>query len=97
MATECSAERFDFGMVEGRLVEAAFDGGLVTSAAGSLLLGATDRATTPFTPPVSRPAGPGPRREFRQRRAIFRARPDLLRTRCWPSERCRHGRSDNGP
>ena len=44
MATECSAERFDFGMVEGRLVEAAFDGGLVTSAAGSLLLGATDRA-----------------------------------------------------
>src|SRR4029453_6656371 len=44
MATECSAERFDFGMVEGRLVEAAFDGGLVTSAAGSLLLGATERA-----------------------------------------------------
>jgi hypothetical protein len=44
MPTECSAERLGFGMVEGRLVEAAFDGGLVTSDAGSLLLGATDRA-----------------------------------------------------
>jgi Transposase DDE domain group 1 len=44
MPTEFSAERFSFGMVEGRLVEAAFDGGLVTSDAGSLLLGATDRA-----------------------------------------------------
>jgi hypothetical protein len=30
--------------VEGRCVEAAFDGGLVTSDAGALLLGATDRA-----------------------------------------------------
>ena len=44
MPTECSAERFDFGVVEGRAVEAAFDGGLVTSDAGTLLLGATDRA-----------------------------------------------------
>src|SRR2546430_14446656 len=44
MPTECSAERFDFGVVEGRIVEAAFDGGLVTSDAGALLLGATDRA-----------------------------------------------------
>src|ERR1041385_7657015 len=44
MPAECSAERFDFGMVEGRSVEAAFDGGLVTSDAGALLLGATDRA-----------------------------------------------------
>ena len=39
MPTECSAERFDFGVVEGRAVEAAFDGGLVTSDAGALLLG----------------------------------------------------------
>jgi hypothetical protein len=31
-------------MVEGRAVEAAFDAGLVTSEAGALLLGATDRA-----------------------------------------------------
>jgi len=44
MQTECSAERFDFGEVEGRAVEAAFDAGLVTSDAGALLLGATDRA-----------------------------------------------------
>ncbi len=44
MPTECSADRFDFGMVEGRAVEAAFDGGLVTSDAGALLLKATDRA-----------------------------------------------------
>jgi hypothetical protein len=34
----------DFGAVEGRRVEAAFDAGLVTSDAGALLLGATDRA-----------------------------------------------------
>ena len=44
MPTECSAESFDFGTVEGRCVEAAFDAGLVTSDAGVLLLGATDRA-----------------------------------------------------
>ena len=44
MPTQCSAEQFDFGMVEGRAVEAAFDAGLVTSDAGGLLLGAADRA-----------------------------------------------------
>src|SRR6058998_3059791 len=44
MPTECSAELFDFGTVEGRAVEAAFDAGLVTSDAGALLLGAMDRA-----------------------------------------------------
>jgi hypothetical protein len=44
MSTECSSEYFDFGTVEGRAVEAAFDGGLVSSDAGALLLGATDRA-----------------------------------------------------
>ena len=44
MRTECSAESIDFGIVEGCPVEAAFDGGLVTSDAGALLLGATDRA-----------------------------------------------------
>ena len=44
MPTECSAECLDFGIVEGRPVEAGFDGGLVTSDAGGLLLGATDRA-----------------------------------------------------
>ena len=49
MPTECSAERFDFGIVEGRAVEAAFDAGLVTSDAGALLLGATDRAIVEVT------------------------------------------------
>ena len=42
MPTECSAESFDFGAVEGRCVEAAFDAGLVTSDAGALLLGTSD-------------------------------------------------------
>src|SRR6516165_8290782 len=44
MPTECRPESFDFGMVEGRVVDAAFDGGLVTSDAGALLLKTTDRA-----------------------------------------------------
>ena len=44
MATECSAESFDFGTVEARAVVASFDGGAVTSDAGALLLGAADRA-----------------------------------------------------
>src|SRR6476660_9398991 len=44
MATECSAPQLDFGMVEGRRVVSAFDGGAVTSDAGALLLGTTDKA-----------------------------------------------------
>ena len=44
MQTDCSVKGFDFGTVEGRAVEAGFDAGLVTSDAGGLLLGATDRA-----------------------------------------------------
>ena len=44
MPTECNTGRFDFAPVEGRRVEAAFDGGTITSDAGALLLGATDRA-----------------------------------------------------
>ena len=44
MRTECSASCFDFGVVEGRAVEAAFDGGLVSSDAGALLLKSTDQA-----------------------------------------------------
>ena len=44
MPTECNPERLDFGTVESRAVEAAFDGGVITSDAGALLLGATDRA-----------------------------------------------------
>ena len=44
MPTECSADLFGFARVEGRAVVAAFDGGAMTSDAGALLLGATDRA-----------------------------------------------------
>ena len=44
MPTECSADRMEFAPVAGRGVVAAFDGGTITSDAGALLLGATDRA-----------------------------------------------------
>jgi hypothetical protein len=44
MPTECSADLFEFAPVEGREVVAGFDGGAITSDAGGLLLGATDRA-----------------------------------------------------
>jgi Transposase DDE domain group 1 len=44
MPTQCSPTLFDFAPVEGRPVVAAFDGGAITSNAGALLLGATDRA-----------------------------------------------------
>jgi hypothetical protein len=44
MPTECSRDLFGYEVVEGRQVIAAFDGGEVTSDAGALLLGATDRA-----------------------------------------------------
>jgi hypothetical protein len=44
MPTECSADSFGFARVAGRDVVAAFDGGRMTSEAGALLLGATDRA-----------------------------------------------------
>jgi Transposase DDE domain group 1 len=44
MQTECSADLFGFAPVEKRTVVAGFDGGRMTSDAGALLLGATDRA-----------------------------------------------------
>jgi hypothetical protein len=44
MPTECNRDLFGFAPVEGREVVAAFDGGAITSDAGALLLGATDRA-----------------------------------------------------
>ena len=44
MPTECSATLFEFAPVDGRQVVTAFDGGVITSDAGALLLGATDRA-----------------------------------------------------
>jgi hypothetical protein len=43
MPTECSAMLFEFAPVEGRRVVASFDGGAITSDAGALLLGQTDR------------------------------------------------------
>ena len=43
MPTECSAQRFEFVEVSGRVVVAGFDGGAITSDAGALLLGAADR------------------------------------------------------
>lgn len=44
MPTECNADLFGFAAVEKRAVVASFDGGTITSDAGGLLLGATDRA-----------------------------------------------------
>jgi hypothetical protein len=43
MPTECTPDFFEFHPVEGRKVVAAFDAGPVTTDAGALLLGATDR------------------------------------------------------
>jgi hypothetical protein len=44
MPTECRQDSFDFGTVDGRRIVGAFDGGLITSDAGALLLGATNKA-----------------------------------------------------
>lgn len=44
MQTQCSVKPHHFARVESRSVVAAFDGGTITSDAGALLLGATDRA-----------------------------------------------------
>jgi Transposase DDE domain group 1 len=44
MPTECNSDLFGFAPVAGREVVASFDGGTITSDAGALLLGATDRA-----------------------------------------------------
>ncbi len=44
MPTECSPTLFEFAPIESRRVVAGFDGGAITSNAGALLLGATDRA-----------------------------------------------------
>ena len=44
MPTDCSPTPFESAPVEDRRAVASFDGGAVTSNAGALLLGATDRA-----------------------------------------------------
>src|SRR3954466_7976459 len=43
MPTQCNPNLFAFAPAEGRPVVASFDGGAITSDAGALLLGATDR------------------------------------------------------
>src|SRR4051812_25628149 len=43
MPTQCNPDQFDFARADGRAVVASFDGGAITSDAGALLLGATDR------------------------------------------------------
>jgi hypothetical protein len=50
MPTERSGQSFDFGAVEGRRVEAAFDAGLVTSD-GSAAAG-SDQSSDPNDGPV---------------------------------------------
>ncbi len=44
MQTQCSPTAMEFGRAGGRLVVADFDGGMVSSDAGALLLGETDEA-----------------------------------------------------
>jgi hypothetical protein len=44
MATECRQDSFDFGTIEGRAIVGGFDGGVISSDAGALLLGGTDKA-----------------------------------------------------
>jgi hypothetical protein len=44
MPPQCRRDLFRYEAVQGRQVVAAFDGGEITSDAGALLLGATDRA-----------------------------------------------------
>ena len=44
MQTDCNRDCFSFARVESRRVVADFEGGAITSDAGALLLGATNRA-----------------------------------------------------
>jgi hypothetical protein len=44
MPTQCNGETFGCGRVGCRRVEAAFDGGAITSDAGALLLGQVNQA-----------------------------------------------------
>ena len=78
MPTQCSRDLFGFARVEGRQVEAAFDGGDAISDAGALLLGATGRAIGLVTGsrPVSIMAG-------------FKGRWSTP-SRAWSRSGCRH-------
>ena len=44
MPTQCNPDLFGFAPVNRRAVTASFDGGALSSDAGALLLGSTDRA-----------------------------------------------------
>lgn len=44
MPTECNSDRYGFAPINRRAVTASFDGGAISSDAGALLLGKTDRA-----------------------------------------------------
>jgi hypothetical protein len=44
MRTECGANEMEFGRAGGRRVVADFDGGMMSSHAGALLVGETDKA-----------------------------------------------------
>jgi hypothetical protein len=44
MPTHCNSDSLDFGRVDGRAIVGCFDGGTITSDAGALLLGATNKA-----------------------------------------------------
>ena len=57
MRTECISDRFEFTAIARRRVEAGFDGGTITSDAGALLLGMTERTIgliegVPRPPPI---------------------------------------------
>src|SRR5690625_3112773 len=62
MQTQCTPKLFEFASVEEHRVQAAFDGGDVTSNAGGLLLGAADRAKTASrsASSISLPTAPPP-------------------------------------
>jgi len=49
MLTQCSPTEMEFGRAGGRRVVADFDGGLVSSNAGALLLGETDKAISDYS------------------------------------------------
>jgi len=74
MPTECSAELFGFGRVEGRAVVAGFDGGKITSDAGGVRWGGERRvvATAEWTGGEANPrfvvTSLGECQEFRARR-----------------------------
>jgi hypothetical protein len=81
MPTECSRDLFGFAPVEGREVVAAFDGGAITSDAGALLLGATDRAIGMMNRfAARRPLSRHRSTEIEARQARHSARPVVVNT-----------------